>query len=352
MLPEHVADRQSRRRLAPASAGAALGRREFAVIAAAVTALHFALLLALAADDDAPPQGAAAAQRKPAAMQVRALMPALPVAALQATPIAPPRAAPAPRSRPHVAVVANPSAQPLAETPRDEPRAKAPPAAEGEVPVYRTLPPPAFAYAYDLQRGTERGSLELHWRSDASGYEARLEGELGGKPLLTLQSAGGFDAAGLAPQRHTDRRRGRSLQAANFQRDAGRITFSGPATEHALPAGVQDRLSWLLQLAAIAAAEPALAGPGGRISLVVVGVRGDAGVWTFTHAGDEALALAGGASAQTIRMLRQPVHPYDTRAEVWLDPARHFLPLRARLSNPPSGRDALQLDWREALAQP
>ena len=115
----------------------------------------------------------------------------------------------------------------------------------------------------------------------------------------------GFDDAGIAPVRYTDRRRYRGTQAANFRRDAGKVTFSGPAVGHPLPPGAQDRLSWMLQLAAIAAAEPSLVGPGGRVSFLVVGARGDADVWTFIHGGEETLALPEG-SAATVRLLREP----------------------------------------------
>ena len=29
---------------------------------------------------------------------------------------------------------------------------------------------------------------------------------------------------------------------------------------------------------------------------------------------------------------REPLRPYDTGAQVWLDPARHYLPVRLRLA--------------------
>jgi len=82
----------------------------------------------------------------------------------------------------------------------------------------------------------------------------------------------------------------------------------------------------MLQLAAIAAANPSLVGPGGRATFLVVGARGDADVWTFVHVADEALAEG---SAPALRLLREPSRAYDTHAEVRLDPARHYLPVRA-----------------------
>ena len=39
---------------------------------------------------------------------------------------------------------------------------------------------------------------------------------------------------------------------------------------------------------------------------------------------------------------REPRRPHDTQAEVWLDPTRHHLPVRARIGNPPDG-DMLEL---------
>ena len=58
--------------------------------------------------------------------------------------------------------------------------------------------------------------------------------------------------------RFTDTRIRRATVAANFQREAGvngggKISFSGSAQELPLVPGVQDRVSWMVQLAAIVA---------------------------------------------------------------------------------------------------
>ena len=129
------------------------------------------------------------------------------------------------------------------------------------VPVYRTRLPPAMTLRYQMSRGILHGTGELQWRPAADHYELRLEGRVAGLAILTQTSAGGFDAAGLAPLRFTDQRMRRAAVAANFQRDADKITFSGPSAELPLLPGEQDRLSWMVQLAAIAAAEPGLLVP-------------------------------------------------------------------------------------------
>jgi hypothetical protein len=220
----------------------------------------------------------------------------------------------------------------------------------GALPVYRTRPPPAFAFSYDLSRGAVSGLGGLQWQTQGDSYRAHLSANSGGAPLLAQESVGGFDEAGIAPTRHTDRRRGHRTQAANFRRDAGKVTISGPAVEYALPAGAQDRLSWMLQLAAVAAADPSLVGPGGRVSFLVIGARGDADVWTIVHVGAESLPLPDG-DTPTVRLLREPGRAFNTRAEVWLDPARRYLPVRARLSNG-SAADTLQFTLREVLSVP
>ena len=134
--------------------------------------------------------------------------------------------------------------------------------------------------------------------------------------------------------------RRRSPQAVNFQREAGVISFSGPTIQHPLTAGAQDRLSWMLQLAAIAQAKPPKAGE--RISMQVAGPSGDAEHWHFDAAGESIVETASGP-VQALRLIREPRRRYDTRIEVWLDPVRYHLPVRALLGNQDDGRDPLEL---------
>ena len=202
-----------------------------------------------------------------------------------------------------------------------------------ELPVYATRLPSAGRWNYRLQRGLVSGEATLSWapQGDAR-YEARLEGRVAGITMLDWVSRGAIDGAGIAPERFALRRRGRDQDAANFQRDAGKITFSGPTHELPLLRGVQDRLSWMLQLPAIVEADPAHYGPGTQIRLMVVGARGGAAVWAFKVVGPEALG-----SRSALKLVREAEHIHDTRAEVWLDPARGHLPLRAVLAQTEGG---------------
>ena len=287
----------------------------------------------------------AAAQAEPrsdtpaAAAVVAAAMPApRPLPAPAPAPITPPAK---PSAEPAPAVVQANSTD-AAQDPGTETPAQAPPGGE-TVPVYATRVPPAATLLYELRRAGFTGTAQLDWQPSGDRYRLSLQGLPGAAapkdpqlrqrpdPALAWLSQGGFDHAGLAPLRYTESRRGRELRAANFQRDSGRVTFSGPSIEHALVPGGQDRLSWMLQLAAVMAANPALAAPGTQVSMWVVGTRGDAEVWTFTVQGTGPLDLPDGPVEQAIHLLREPRRPYDTQAQVWLDPARHHLPVQALL---------------------
>jgi len=196
------------------------------------------------------------------------------------------------------------------------------------VPRYRTQMPPAITLRYVMQRGGLRGTGELSWRPDGDHYELRLEGRVAGLSVLTQVSSGGFDAAGIAPLRFTDTRLRRGTKAANFQRGAGKITFSGPSTEYPLRDGAQDRLSWMVQLGAVVAAEPSLRSVGAKVLLYVVGANGEASVWAFDCTAAEAVTTGAG-TVNALKFVREPREAYDTQVQVWIDAAQHYLPVRA-----------------------
>jgi hypothetical protein len=213
-------------------------------------------------------------------------------------------------------------------------------AGQDELPQYPTQIPPAMTLQYHMHRGALRGTGELSWRPAAKTYVARLDGRIAGFSILTWASEGGFDASGLAPVRYTDKRRGKSELAANFQRGAGKITFSGPSTEYPLLPGAQDRMSWMIQIAAIASADPKSLAPGARLAMYVVGARGDADVWAFRVQGVEEVAT-GDSPVQALKLVREPRKPHDTRVEVWLAPSLHYLPVRAVLTSEGSALELL-----------
>ncbi|HVK32993.1 MAG TPA: DUF3108 domain-containing protein [Burkholderiaceae bacterium] len=333
------------------------GRRRARLLVLAtlvVLALHGVLLFGLAPawidpDDTpaAPPRLSVRSVAAPAAIVAEAPIPAAPVAAPQITrPARAPKAA-LPATEPPAAPVAPAPDALAASTPGPVPPPEAvvaesaPAPSAIELPVYATRLPAAGRWRYQLQRGIAAGEADLGWAPAGDGrYELRLEGRIAGVTVLDWVSRGTVDAHGLAPDRFSVRRRGRDHQAANFQREAGKITFSGPTYELPLLPGVQDRLGWLLQLPAVIDAAPGQFGPGSRVVLMVVGARGGADVWTFTVVGHDRVA-----DTPALKLLREARRPRDTQVEIWLDPARGHLPLRALLTQPDGGPPLeLQLD--------
>jgi Protein of unknown function (DUF3108) len=333
---------------------ASLSRRWlfFVLAGVAVLALHWLLLVTLAPAWVDPEEPAAAAPvlnvrsvtvPAPSLPAVVQTLPAPSVVAPKAPPkvvrLPPPppkpaasAAKPAPPPEPMVvAAVAEPA--PSAPAPDPVAASEPPPAPAIDVPVYATRLPPPGTWRYELTRGIASGDAVLSWRPDEQQrYEIKLEGFIAGITVLDWVSSGGIDNAGIAPERFVIRRRGKDSQAANFQRDAGKVTFSGPTHELPLIAGVQDRLSWMVQLPAVIEAAPQRFGAGASVVLMVIGARGGADVWTFNVVGPDRIG-----EVAALKLVREARKPRDVQVEVWLDPARGHIPLRALLTQPEGG---------------
>ena len=77
------------------------------------------------------------------------------------------------------------------------------------------------------------------------------------------------------------------------------------------------------------------------VSLFVVGVRADAATWLFEFVGEDMVQTGAGAVA-ALRFVRTGSGAYDSRVDVWLDPARQMIPVRLRTNN---GPDDPGFDW-------
>lgn len=279
-------------------------RRSIAVALLCALALHAGLWRLL---HPAPPAWHAGGARL--AMQTRAL---------------PATAPAAPAAAPLEAVTA-PRARPAPSTSTSTSTALAPPAAPAE-----PLPPPLAlplrgegSLSYRYTQGQAEGQALLSWALGDGAYQLRLERELAGRALPAWRSEGRLDAQqGLAPARFAVQRGGRDRQAINFRREQGLISFSASAELQALPEGVQDRLSWWLQLPALLAAQPARLVAGQELVLPVAALRGMAVEWVFHVEGQEEDGLW--------HLSRQALGPYDARLDIWLDPQRRYLPVRVR----------------------
>jgi hypothetical protein len=250
-----------------------------------------------------------------------------------------PAAAPAATPRPSSV---RPPRKPAAAERRPAPTAsRAPPAPGGTpLPAYATRPPPPMTLHYSVRQGGATSQALLRWYPAGDRY--RLTLERSGQAALGSDSQGRLGAAGLAPERYVESRRGREQRAVNFQHEAGRITFSGPQLQYPLLPGAQDRLSWMLQLPAVLEAGPALRELGSEVLIFVAGAGGDGQVWTFTVQDRQDLEAPAGPVAGALHLRRAAARPYDAQIDVWLDPARHHLPVRVQMRYPPA---AAGTDW-------
>jgi len=124
----------------------------------------------------------------------------------------------------------------------------------------------------------------------------------------------------------------RSEVAAHFDREKGRVTFSANTPDVPLLAGAQDRLSILVQLAAMIAGDPEHYPEATTITVQTIGPR-DADTWLFTVGKEETLILPGGQQA-TLKLIRNPRQEFDQTVELWLAPALGYLPARLRITEP------------------
>lgn len=217
-------------------------------------------------------------------------------------------------------------------------------AAPSPSPSPQSPPSPVVAaplsWRYELEQGERRGVAHLSWRHDGDRYELRLERELEGRALPAWRSEGGLDGQGLTPMRFAQQRRDRhdpqhwrDRQATNFRRDEGLISFSATSERFALPAGVQDRLSWWLQLAAQLAGATTAPAAGGEIRIAIVGLRGEPRDWVFEIVGIEPLTLPIGALPASLHLRRAALGPYDDAIDIWLDPSRAWLPVQLQFGD-------------------
>lgn len=189
--------------------------------------------------------------------------------------------------------------------------------------------PPSVKLVYQVEANKFPYSLngEFLWQRREQTYQAQLSISTFGQTRVQT-SRGQMDEFGLAPERFSDKYR--SEVAAHFNRAQGLVSFSANTPSLRLQPGAQDRLSVLVQLAALVAGAPQNFGPGTTLQVQTIGPR-DGDVWLFTFGDMENLALPGGPQ-KGLKLVRQPRQPYDQKLEVWLAPGLAYLPARIRIT--------------------
>jgi hypothetical protein len=325
--------------------------RALLALTAAVLAAHWWLL------QSTPARFGASATQPLKALVTRTIVlaPANAEVESNVAPVAAPVAAPVPVARsPRPQLSAQPTApvalQPTSPAPEEAIAAAAPPA-----PIAAPAPPPPMPaptpaptrdaavalsipgsarlrYKVEAQARRQywQATSTLDWRHDGSNYEASMEVGALFVGSRAQRSVGKITAEGLAPLRFSDK--SRSEEAAHFQRDQGKVSFSSNRPDAVLMAGAQDRLSVLLQLAAMFGGDPKKFPAGATITIQTASTR-EAEAWQFTVEGEEQLQLPGGSMA-AIKLTRNPRKEFDQKVELWLAPGMDYVPVRLRLTQP------------------
>lgn len=215
---------------------------------------------------------------------------------------------------------------------------------EDKLPVYAINPPPPARLNFNVQTSYSgnpvSGTAFFDWQHDGQSYQLHSETKASllffTQTFATLDSQGRFDEAGLAPALYQEKlKRGTTNTHFNhFRADApehptngNTISFSASGATYARPAGAQDRLSILWQLAGIGRATPAAFKTGAEFTILVAATR-DADVWRIQVLGQEELRI-NRKTYQTWHVQRLPrPGSYDRKLEIWFAPQEDWFPVR------------------------
>lgn len=252
----------------------------------------------------------------------------------------PPEAAPAekpasPRSeaKPRPLTPAPPLSEPIEASPALPETAALPPPpvllppAEAVKPATHpslfTVPPSSATLHYRVEANDPRtdpprmyfGSGTMLWKTNGERYDLDLQIRVNilfvSISALSSHSEGRVDESGLMPLRYTETPRSRSTLSVNFNRDErNSVTFSASTNNLPLAAGMQDRLSVLMQLGAVLRGNPALNQPALNVvnavfDTAVAGTRGTVEAWRFIPVGRENIETGAGL-LPTLHLRRAP----------------------------------------------
>lgn len=172
---------------------------------------------------------------------------------------------------------------------------------------------------------------EIELRARARGWVAALvSGE------VSFKSEGTLSPHGLKPSRYAQTTPFRGLTESLFDPERGARLKPDAAWTY-LPAGLQDRLSVVFQLAFIAQTRPEQFGPGQR-HVIPMATDREIKPLGFAVGDPEELVLPGGILVSALRVQSDPFEfRRQGRITLWLDPADRFYPVRIQYAEP-SGR--------------
>ena len=216
-------------------------------------------------------------------------------------------------------------------------RAATPAAAEHVSTKYTVDLPPSADLHYTIkarQKGFSiNGDATISWRKGDTRYTLTSDtrASLFGK-ILENRSRGQVDGFGIAPLEFFEKRIRKDPWTTTFHRDSKTITFTESKLSYPIKGGEQDRSTAPWQLLAIARANPDKFIPGSEWSMFVAGRR-DAEQWTFKVVRPETIRTGLG-QLETIHLTKiPPTDSKDQDVDIWLAPARDWLPVRLRFTD-------------------
>lgn len=195
--------------------------------------------------------------------------------------------------------------------------------------------PPSSSLTYTLKASAKGFKInvdsQFDWKRSGDSYTLVNSGKFMFFSFV-FQSDGVVTADGLQPTRYQETRNKR-VKTVSFDESTKKLTFSGGDSED-LVAGTQDRMSVLLQLAALGRRDAAAFGPG-KVAQFRVAGSSRTDNWRFKVVGKETLTTALG-TVKTVHLVRERDHDDGQKVEVWLSADYDWMPVRV-LSNETDG---------------
>lgn len=253
---------------------------------------------------------------------------------------------PKPQPKPRPSALPEPQANPAPEptpdpapwTPPDLAEAVDPPSPIATLEVEPEaaqvdIPPMQTRLVYDitgLVKGRDIFAQGLfEWTVQNGRYDAVLEVRMVLLGSRTQTSVGRIGPQGLVPERFGERQR--SETATHFDHEGQRLRFSRNRPDAPLLPGTQDRLSVILQLAALMQARPQDFERGHTVGMPVASSRG-VDDWRWQVGDLETVELPKGNLVA--RHLKRPaLHDRDNTLELWMAPELQHLPARIRITH-------------------
>lgn len=234
-----------------------------------------------------------------------------------------PEAAPTEPSDTLEAAQTEPSAQASSTTESDAP---SPPIKPIPVPTAQTR------LVYDITGEVKGRNVFAEglfaWTVKDGRYDASLAVRMVLLGTRTQTSVGHIGPQGLMPDRFGERQRDEA--ATHFDYEGQRVRFSRNRPDAPLLPGTQDRLSVILQLAALMQARPSDFEVGSQVNMPVASSR-EVEDWRWQVGDLETLALPKGDMIAR-RLTRPALNERDNTLELWMAPSLQHLPARIRIT--------------------